>query len=196
MRRPTALSRVSPAGSSRDERLDPFTLPIQFAVSDKAADERIRMVELSREHVVLRQAVRGIKMAINVPVSAYLGIAIRMESPTETQDGAVAVVLEHRDPGLSLPLYRTSDAADILAEWQSWARVLRLPLLVAEADGHLREPFARIGAVRVAGSTWRRRRRTAIRARRPTLLLRRRRMRKMTAVPTVHRGECEIVARN
>jgi hypothetical protein len=36
------------AGSSRAERLDPFTLPVRFSVSDKAADERVRQVELTR----------------------------------------------------------------------------------------------------------------------------------------------------
>ena len=45
-----------------------------------------------------------------------------------------------------------------------------LPLLVAEGDGNLREPFARIGAVRIEAPTWRRRRRTAIARRRPSLL--------------------------
>ena len=85
-------------------RLDPFTLPVRFAVNDGTADGRVRVVELSRDHVVLRRAVRGIKMAVQVPVHAYLGVAIRMEPPTEDQNGAVTVVLEHRDPGLSLPL--------------------------------------------------------------------------------------------
>ena len=195
MRRQAAFGRVPPAGSSRDERLDPFTLPVQFAVTDKAADERIRMVELSRDRVVLRRAVRGIKMAVRVPVTAYLGVAIRMEPPTEHQNGAVTVVLEHRDPGLSLPLYRATDGTDIVAEWQTWARVLSLPLLVAEADGRLREPFARIGAVRIAAPTWRRRRRSALRARRPTLPLRRR-MGRSIADAAVHRDEREIIARN
>ena len=195
MRRQAAFGRVSPAGSSRDERLDPFTLPVEFAVSDKAADERIRMVELSRERVVVRRAVRGIKMAVKVPVTAYLGVAIRMEPPTDGQNGAVTVVLEHRDPGLSLPLYRADDGNDIVAEWQTWARVLRLPLLIAEADGRLREPFARIGAVRVATPTWRRRRRSAIRMRRPSILMRRKVGRPIADAP-VHRDEREIIARN
>jgi hypothetical protein len=195
LRRQAAFGRVPPAGSSRDERLDPFTLPVQFTVSDMTADQRIRLVELSRERVVLRRAVRGIKMAVRVPVAAYLGVAIRMEPPTRGQDGAVAIVLEHHDPGLSLPLYRASDGTDVVAEWQSWARVLRLPLLVAEADGRLREPFARIGAVRVGLPCWRRRRRTAIKARRPTVPLRRR-MGRSIANAVVHRGEREIIARN
>ena len=118
-----------------------------------------------------------------------------MVPPADEDDGAVTIVLEHRDPGLSLPLYRADDGADIVAEWRSWARVLGRPLLVAEADGRLREPFARLGAVRVASPTWRRRRRSAIKMRRPTLPLRRRPGRSI-ADAAVHRGEREIIARN
>lgn len=184
-----------PAGSSRAERLDPFTLPIRFAVSDKAADQRVRFVELTRERVVMRRALRGIKMAVNLPVAAYMGVAIRMEPPEDDKPGAVSVMLEHRDPGLSLPLYRATDSTDIVAEWQSWARVLGMPLLVTEPDGRLREPFDRIGAVVVATPIRRRRRRTAIRMRRPTLPLRRR-VGAMPATPTIHRDEREIIARH
>ena len=195
MRRQAAAGRVTPAWSSRDERLDPFTLPVRFAVSDRTADGRIRVVDLSRDHVVLRRAVRGIKMAIKVQTAAYLGVAIRIEPPRDGDSGAVAVVLEHRDPGLSLPLYRASDGSEIVAEWQSWARALRLPLLVAEADGRLREPFARIGRVRVGPVIPRRRRRSVLARRRPTLALRRR-AGIWPAARIVHRGEREIIARN
>ena len=78
MRRQAAVGRATPAGSSRDERLDPFALPVQFVVSDKAADERVRNVELTRERVVVRRAVNGIKMAVNLPIAAYL-IAVVVE---------------------------------------------------------------------------------------------------------------------
>jgi len=184
-----------PAGSSRDERLDPFTLPVTFAARDTTADEQVRTVELTRERVVVRRAVRGIKMAVNLPVAAYLGVALRMEPPEGETPGAVSVVLEHRDQALSLPLYRAHDGTDIVAEWQSWARVLRLPLLVAEADGRLRDAFDRIGALRVASPTWRRRRRSAIRQRRPSILMRRRPGRSLDGA-VVHRDEREIIARN
>jgi hypothetical protein len=155
----------------------------------------MRVVELSRDHVVLRRAVHGIKMAIKVRIAAYLGVAIRIEPPHDGQDGAVTVMLEHRDPGLSFPLYRATDGTDIVAEWQSWARALCLPLLVIEPDGRLREPFARMGAVHVATPSWRRRRRSVLRARRPTLPLRRR-VGKSIADAVVHRGEREIIARS
>jgi hypothetical protein len=184
-----------PAGSSRALRLDPFTLPISFAASDTTADERVRFVELSRHRVVMRRAVQGIKMAVNLPVAAYLGVALRMEPPARGVAGTVSIVLEHRDSALSLPLFRAAEGTDIVAEWQSWARVLGMPLLVAEADGGLREPFRRIGALIVDTPTVRRRRRSAVRMRRPTLPLRRR-MGRVHANPVVHSGEREIIARN
>jgi hypothetical protein len=195
LRRQIQDRRLAPAGSSRAERLDPFTLPVRFAIADTAADERMRFVELSRENVVLRRAVAGIDMALNLPIAAYLGIAIRMEPPNGETPGAVAVVLEHRDPSLSLPLYRAGDGNDIVAEWQSWARVLKLPLLVAAADGGLREPFQRVGSVRAGPPGPRRRRRSAVKARRPSIMLRRKPGRSI-ARAIVHRDEREIIARN
>jgi hypothetical protein len=195
LRRQTQAGRTIPAGSSRVERLDPFTLPASFAVADKAADERLRYVELTRERVIVRRAVRGIKMAMNLPVAAFLGVSVRMEPPEGERPGAVAIVLEHRDPGLSLQLYRADDGTDIVAEWQSWARVLGMPLLVAEADGRLREPFARIGALRVATPTRRRRTRSATGKRRPSIFMRRKMGRAIGSMP-VHREEREIIARN
>ena len=97
----------------------------------------------------------GIKMAVRVPVAAYLSIVIRMEPPAEDTPGTISILLEHRDSALSLPLFSATDGTDIVAEWQSRARVLGMPLLVANADGRLREPTKRIGAV-VATVSWQR----------------------------------------
>jgi hypothetical protein len=187
------------AGSSRGERLDPFSLPVRFEAADEAADEHRRIVELHRERVVLRRSVRGMRMAVNVPVAAFRGVAIRIQGPDKADPSnlptEIAVVLEHDDPALSLPLFASLQSDDIVAEWQSWGRVLGLPLLVAEGDGSLREPFARVGAVRVEAPVWRRRRRTAIGRRRSARLLRRR-LGIATDKPAVHCGEREIIARN
>jgi uncharacterized protein DUF6101 len=189
------ISRATPAGSSRDERLDPFTLPLRFAVTDTAADGRVRHVELTRERVVVRRAVHGMKMAVNLPVAAYLGVSLRMVPPQGDTPGAVWIVLEHHDVGLSLPLFHADDNTDIMAEWKSWARVLGMPLLVTEPDGRLREAFTRIGAVRVDAPTARRRRRSALRMRRPSILLRRKVGRPLDD-DAVHRDEREIIARD
>ncbi|MGA2311496.1 MAG: DUF6101 family protein [Xanthobacteraceae bacterium] len=176
-------------------RLDPFSLPVRFEAADEAADERLRVVDLHRERVVVRRSVRGMRMALNLPLTAFRGVAIRLTGKADEPPTAIAVVLEHGDPALSLPLFCSSASDDIVAEWQSWGRVLGLPLLVAERDGSLREPFARLGAVRIEAPTWRRRRRTAIARRRPAALLRRR-AGVPSKTPAIHRGEREIIARN
>jgi hypothetical protein len=188
-----APHRVSAMGASL--RLDPFSLPVRFEAADEAADERLRVVDLHRERVVLRRSVRGIRMALNMPVASYRGVAIRLSGETGRPPTSISVVLEHSDPALSLPLFASAERDDIVAEWQSWGRVLGLPLLVADGDGSLREPFARLGALRIEPPTWRRRRRNAIARRRPRLLLRRQPGRR-PAAPAVHRAEREIIARN
>jgi Family of unknown function (DUF6101) len=188
------------AGSGRNGaaslvRLDPYSLPVRFEAADEAADEKLRVVDLHRERVVLRRSVDGMRMALNMPVASYRGVAIRLQGDLGGLPTSIAVVLEHADPALSLPLYIAAGADDIVAEWQSWGRVLGLPLLVAERDGSLREPFARLGSLRIEPPTWRRRRRSAIARRRPSRLLRRR-AGKLPTSPVVHRGEREIIARN
>ncbi len=187
-----APHRVSAMGTP--QRLDPFSLPVRFEAADEAADERLRVVDLHRERVVVRRSVRGMRMALNLPLSAFRGVAIRLTGKVD-EPTAVAVVLEHGDPALSLPLFCSSASDDIVAEWQSWGRVLGLPLLVAERDGSLHEPFARLGALRIEAPTWRRRRRTAI-ARRRASALQRRRAGVPSNTPAIHRGEREIIARN
>ena len=182
------------AGSGRILRLDPHALPVRFAASDAAADERGRHVELYRERVVVRRSLRGMRMALNMPVSAFAGVALRLIAGEGDEPGTVSVVLEHRDPSLTLPLFVSIEADDAMAEWRIWGRVLGLPLLV-EDDGALREPFARMGGVRIERVRARRRRRNAIKRRRPSMPLRRR-MGGLTEATPVHRGEHEIIARN
>jgi hypothetical protein len=183
------------AGSSRGLRLDPFSLPVRFEAADEAADGRRRIVDLHRERVVVRRCVGGMRMALNLPVAAFRGVAIRLNGNANEPPTAIDVVLEHGDPALSLSLFSSDTTDDIVAEWQSWGRVLGLPLLVADRDGSLREPFARIGTVRVEAPARRRRRRNAIARRRPALLMRRR-IHKSFDAQIIYRDEREIIARN
>lgn len=183
-----------PAGSGRALRLDPFSLPVRFEASDAAADERVRTVELTRERVVVRRSLAGMRMALNLPVSAFAGVALRLTAGEGGAQASVAVVLEHKDPALALPLFVSEEADEALAEWRCWGNVLGLPLLVEE-DGALCEPFARMGGVRLERVRPRRRRRSALKRRRPSMPLRRGVTRLTDATP-VHRGEREIIARN
>ncbi len=185
---------AKPAGSSRELRLDPLALPTRFRAADASADGQVRLVEVRQDGVVVRRSVRGVPIAVALPLSAFLGVAIRL-FPQDYMGGTrVAVILEHRDPALSIPLFSATDTDDVLAEWQLWARTFAVPMLAADGEGELREPFARIGAVRLEAASPRRRRRGAVAWRRPRILMRRKPGR-LQANPTVHR-EREIIARN
>ncbi|WP_375157288.1 DUF6101 family protein [Bradyrhizobium sp. RDT46] len=172
MRRQTATCGAHPAGSSRSLRLDPLSLPVRFDAHDPRADGYVRQIELHRERVVLRRAVRGMQMAINVRVSDFTGVALR------GNDEAQALVLVHRDPSLSVPLLVGADGDEIAQAWAVWSEIFALPQL----DEGARKPAPR------------RRRANAIRARRPKFLMRRRVA--MARELTVHQGEREIIARN
>jgi hypothetical protein len=180
------------AGSGRTVRLDPFALPLRFTADDAAADGRVRQVELHRDRVIVRRSLAGMRMAVNLPVSAFAGVGLRVAL---RDGGARAVVmLAHRDAGLALPLFVSDQADDAFAEWRSWANVLGLPLLVDE-EGAWREPFARMGGVRLEALQPRRRRRSPLKRRRPSILMRRV-AGKLSGATRVHRGEHEIIARN
>jgi hypothetical protein len=173
VRRQTA-SGIYPAGSSRALRLDPLCLPISFDAYDTRADGGVRQVELHRERVVLRRAVHGIRMAINVRVRDFLGVALR-----GIDDGQM-LALVHRDPSLTIPLYVGSDREEIASAWQMWSDIFALPQL---PEDRAREPAAR------------RRRHNAIRARRPKFLVRRR-PGDLLNPANIHQGEREMIARN
>jgi len=155
-------------------RLDPLSLPVSFDAHDTRADGGVRSVELHRERVVLRRALRGMRMAVSVRVRDFLGVALR------GIDDAQMLVLAHRDPSLTIPLCVSSDPDEIASAWQMWSEIFALPLLPEEK---LREPAAR------------RRRRNAIRARRPKFLVRRR-AGDLLNPANVHRDEREIIARD
>jgi hypothetical protein len=174
VRRQTATSGFKPAGSSRALRLDPLSLPVSFDAHDARADGGVRKIELHRERVVLHRAVHGMRMAINVRVRDFLGVALR------GIDDAQMLVLVHRDPSLSIPLGASSDRDEISAAWQMWSEIFALPQLPEDKPC---EPATR------------RRRHNAIRARRPKFLVRRRGGDLLNPA-NLHQGEREIIARD
>jgi Family of unknown function (DUF6101) len=174
VRRQTSTSGSNPAGSSRALRLDPLSLPLSFQAHDTRADGGVRRIELHRERVVLHRALKGMQMAVNIRVRAFLGVALR------GLDDAQTVVLVHRDPSLSIPLYVSSDREETVSAWLKWSDIFALPQLMEDLP---REPAAR------------RRRHNAIRARRPRFLVRRR-AGDLLNPANLHQGEREIIARD
>jgi Family of unknown function (DUF6101) len=174
VRRQTQTSGINPAGSSR-LRLDPLSLPLRFDARDVRADGGVRQVELHRERVVLRRAVAGMRMAVNLRVSDFLGIGLR---GIDTDEQMLALI--HRDPSLTIPLAISADRAELDAASAMWSEIFGLPQLPEEKRP---EPAAR------------RRRRNIISKRRPRFLVRRRAGDTAREL-SVHRGEREIIAPN
>ena len=186
-------AKGAPAGSSRALRLDPHALPARYEARDGGADGQVRNIELDRDRVVLRRAVSGIPMKVGVPIREFRGVTLKTLPPDGDQPAAVAVMLEHRDSALSVPLFVADEGSEAMAEWKCWGRVLGVPLLVTDEDGVSREPFHRLGRLDVGETGPRRKRRAAIRWRRPSILMRRKPGRP-ASVATVHRDEREIIA--
>jgi hypothetical protein len=151
------------------------------------------MVEIDRDRVLVHRTVRGVRMRLNLPLAAFLGVAVRLMPARVEEDDAIAIVLEHRDSTLSVPLHIASETDSVVADWQLWGRVLRQRLLVAEGDGTLREPFATIGPLMRGEVGRRRRRHTVLKGRRPKIYSRRAQTR-LPENAVVHRGEREIIA--
>jgi hypothetical protein len=167
-------------------RLDPHSLPVRFDAQDSRADGGIRHIEVSRERVVVRRAVSGIAMVLRLNVGDYLGVGLRCSADA----GAIIVALEHRDPSLCVPLTVCERSEDAASAWQMWATTLSLPRLVPDT---IASP-QRSGA-RKKGPAPRRRRRNAIKWRRPRQLMRRKVGTPLVTM-AVHAGEREIIARN
>jgi hypothetical protein len=183
------------AGSGRALRLDPFGLPVRFSASDASADGRVRDVELHRERVVLRRSLCGMRMALNMPVAAYDGISLRLVPGDGRVEDVLAVVLKHRDPALALPLFVTSQPDEALAEWRAWSQLLGVPLLLAEQSAGSQAANAQLGELHIERCRPRRRRRSPLKLRRPSILLRRG-YGKISETTRIHRGEREIIVRN
>jgi hypothetical protein len=182
------------AGIGAFLRLDPAHLPTRYSAPDRGADGGERSVDLFADRVVIRRTAGGARMKLQLPVSAYRGVAVRVREDVLRDADRVELVLVHADPQLDVPLFSAPDADDVVAEWQLWATTFALPLLVVGQDGAVSEAFPRMGGVILGRPGPRRRRRSAIKARRPSALMRRK-PGSAAAGRMVHR-EREIIARS
>ena len=126
-----------PAGSGRALRLDPFALPVALRGARRrrrrAGPRRSR---LDRERVVLRRAVRGIRMDVGVPVARIP----RRHACGRCRRKARSRPRSRSCSSIATPASRCRSSSRPRATTRSrngtaWGRVLGLPLLVAEDDG-------------------------------------------------------------
>jgi hypothetical protein len=168
--------------------------PVRFRDRDDGSDAGVRAVELHPDHIVLRRHVAGIPMRLSLRLASYQGVAVRLLDE-ESEGEGVTLVLAHADPSLEVTLFAAPTPDDVVAEWRGWAGALGLPMLVTKLDGTIEAAYPMLGRLVVARTIPRRRRRGALKHRRPTIFMRRAATRP-GKTNVVHRGECEISARD
>ena len=94
----------------------------------RRADGGIRQIELHRERVMLRRAVRGMQMAINVRVSDFIGVAVRdNDEAADARSRFIAI------PRSSIPLLVTPMATNSPRPGRSGASSSRFRSLPTKA---------------------------------------------------------------
>ena len=169
-------------------RLDPYAIPDRIAFSHNNIHYTLDRTGVS---VKMNMPQSGLPLSFALPARSFKGIAARC---VEHEDGGRTVSLElhHHDPALCIPVLVADDLDDIAADWHSWSRLMRLPMLIVEADGMAQPVKNELGAVMVEDPIARRKRITAIKHR-PWFA----RRRKPGTVSEVTRlSAAEIIARN
>lgn len=168
-------------------RLDPYAGSQAFRFED--GGQPVAVALTARGAVMRRRLSCGIDVNLSLPAQGFEGVAAKAFA---NADGTctVTLTLHHADPALCVPLLVTDDPEAAAADWRSWARNLRLPMLLSGVDG-LRKvedgtPLAD------AAPLPRRRRRTTLKHR-PNFMRRRQVGR---AGPMERIGAREIIARS
>jgi len=150
-------------------RLDPWRLPHRVSFEDGKGGS----FTLDRQGAVVKRRLpaSGLNVSLALPARAFRGVAAKA---IEHEDGSYTVRLElsHRDPALSVPLLVSHDLDDIAADWHAWSRLMRLPMLIVEADEVARPVREQLGEIMV-DAPFTRRKLFSILKRRPRFLARR-----------------------
>jgi hypothetical protein len=161
-------------------------LPVRYSAGIGTGARRVAaVIVLDRQEAILKRlSPSGAPATFCLPIKSFDGVAVRIVPAGNDGDIEVTVELLHRDPALCVPLIVADDPGDVAADWQSWGRVLGLPLLLVLPDGSIEKPVDHIGAIRKLPSRPRRRH-SFFASRRPRFLTRRK--------TGLKRGEIEIL---
>jgi hypothetical protein len=100
--------------------------------SDPRADGGRRQVRVTRNGVLISRRFAGVSMIITVPLAAYRGVALEVDSARDASAAEYRLSLAHADPDLEVVLCETKDGGAAAADWKYWACFLDLPRLAAE----------------------------------------------------------------
>ena len=105
---------------------------------DPRADGAARTVHVSAERVTIERTLKGVRMKLGVPVSAYSGLVLEVRQPT----GHATLTLHHEDRELDVTL-ASGEAILLARKARAWSHVLGQPVRVADACIVMNHPTAR-----------------------------------------------------
>ncbi len=131
--------------------VDPFNLPVRYELPGRTAFERAIgarwTVTLYKNHIVLwRDGPLWRTDPLVVPLAVFDAVVL---AGGHARSGRfrIAVILQGKNGGLSVPLYVADHSDDVAAYWQAWGRSLGLPVRVSAPDGSLKDPLKKLGSV-------------------------------------------------
>lgn len=156
MGRATTAPQIRKRWTGGEIDADPFALPQRVTIP--APDPLPRLFGFIRYADIRNDVVKATDSSPILgpfdwtePLSAYRGVALRVAH--RRASGTMPVILVemvHRtNEKHSVVLNASFDGADSAARWRSWARVLRLPLLLENRGGELQEAERRLGSLRI-----------------------------------------------
>ena len=151
--------------ASRPMRLDPYQAPHRIERGNTK-------IQLDHGGAVVKKTLScGLPLSLAVPARAFKGVAARV---ADQEDGTVSVSLEllHHDPALSITVLEADHMDDIAADWHSWSRLMKLPMLIISED-EIAEPVRKQLGNLIVEAPWARRKRITAVKRRPNFLRRR-----------------------
>jgi hypothetical protein len=86
---------------------------ITLMLPDPGADDRRRKVELSRRQVIFRRTIGGVAVHVQLPISAFCGIALCVVE-TDRGEAGFAVRLVHSDPDKCIQLAHGDAEATVI----------------------------------------------------------------------------------
>lgn len=170
-------------------RLDPYKITERISFENsKGTSYTIDKTGVSLKKVMDHS---GLPLSLALPTKSFKGVAARV---VELEDGSHHVTLElhHKDPQLCVPLLVSDNLDDIAADWHSWSRLMKLPMLIIGADEIAQPVRDTLGMVMVEAPIERRKRLRMIKHR--TWFARRRKVGQVGEVEKLNARE--IIARN
>ncbi|MEL6919722.1 MAG: DUF6101 family protein [Pseudomonadota bacterium] len=162
-----------PVWACSEFRLDPNRLPQRVSYAARADGAAVDITVHRGGATMKKQlAMSGLPLNIALPNKAFCGVAARA---TETGPDSAIVTLEllHADEELCVPLRVGHDLGAIVKDWQMWAEVLGLPMMLVDSDGVARSLDESAANV-ITGKSNERRHHAMFAERRPRFLARRR----------------------